>query len=107
MRRSSRARAYDKKIGFNLTVAYLESIAPEICPVFGTRLVYDCDRGNPYVASLDRIVPQLGYVKGNVQIISFLANQMKSNATADQLEQFADWVKKSPISPVIVLVGTK
>jgi hypothetical protein len=38
---------------------------------------------------LDKIIPELGYVKGNVRIISTLANTMKSNATKDQLLTFA------------------
>jgi hypothetical protein len=38
---------------------------------------------------LDKIIPELGYVKGNVRIISTLANTMKSNAIKDQLLTFA------------------
>ena len=38
---------------------------------------------------MDKIIPELGYVKGNVRIISTLANTMKSNATKDQLLTFA------------------
>ena len=48
--------------------------------------------------TLDKIIPERGYVKGNVQVISHKANSMKRNASLDELllfsrkviEQFGD-----------------
>lgn len=45
-------------------------------------------------ASLDKIIPQLGYVKGNVQVISMLANNMKSNASPAELITFSKNILK-------------
>lgn len=42
--------------------------------------------------SLDKIIPELGYVVGNIQVISKLANNMKTNASVDQLVLFSEWV---------------
>jgi hypothetical protein len=39
----------------------------------------------PSSPSIDRIRPELGYVPGNVRVISMRANQIKSNASADEL----------------------
>lgn len=36
--------------------------------------------------SLDKIIPKLGYVKGNVWVVSNKANRIKSNATIEELE---------------------
>ena len=47
--------------------------------VIGTRASSD---NSP---TLDRIVPELGYIKGNVWVICQLANRIKTNATADQI----------------------
>lgn len=53
---------------------------------FGEFKVGNYNRHSP---SLDRIDPTKGYVKGNVQIISLLGNQMKSCATEKELRTFA------------------
>lgn len=36
--------------------------------------------------SLDKIIPKLVYVKGNVWVVSNKANRIKSNATIEELE---------------------
>lgn len=72
--------------------AYVKTIAPSSCPVFHRRFV---ERGvgfSPWSPSIDKIDPKKGYVRGNVQVISMLANAMKRNATPTQLRQFAEWV---------------
>jgi hypothetical protein len=63
---------------------------PEVCPVLGFQLVVGGDSRT--CPSLDRIKPELGYVKGNIQVISYKANVMKSNATFEELRKFAEWV---------------
>jgi len=91
------ARKHGIPLGFASVMelaTYVQSIAPASCPVFGVPFA---DRGtgfNPWSPSIDKIDPTKGYVPGNIQVLSFLANCMKRDATPDQLKQFAHWVLK-------------
>ena len=76
----------------DLTVGYIESIIPECCPILGIKLEIGKGTAQPYSPSLDRIEPYLGYVQGNVQVISNRANMMKTDASWDELRAFAEWV---------------
>lgn len=81
-----------KRVGaeFNLTIEDL--IPPEFCPILGIPLIRTKGFATDGSPSVDRIIPELGYVKGNIQIISFLANKMKNSANFEQLRLFAEWV---------------
>lgn len=70
---------------------YLIEIAPPVCPVFGIPFE---KKGsfNHKSPSVDRKTPELGYVRGNLQIISMKANIMKANASEEDLVKFAKWV---------------
>ena len=83
----ARARARYDKMEFDLV---LEDInIPDVCPYMKTSFIMG---DKQFAASLDRIDSCKGYVKGNIQVISYLANRMKSNATIEQLIQFAEGV---------------
>ena len=71
---------------------------PIFCPILDIKLEFHFGQGaggKPSSPSLDRIDNTKGYIKGNVQVISHLANQMKSTATKEQLVKFADWIKSN------------
>ena len=88
---SIRSRARQKGIDFNLDLEDIKNY--NICPVFGFELKRGSDAKVSYDSpSVDRINPELGYVKGNVQVISHKANSMKQNATPQELRIFARWI---------------
>lgn len=70
---------------------YLESIAPVTCPVTGERLEHGT-KNHRALPVVDRIDNTLGYVRGNLQVISFMANAMKRDADFDTLVAFAGWI---------------
>ena len=45
--------------------------------------------------SLDRLIPSLGYISGNVFLICFRCNALKRDATVKELETVISWMKKT------------
>ncbi|CAB5155474.1 hypothetical protein UFOVP149_11 [uncultured Caudovirales phage] len=89
--KSKKGRAKASGIDFNLVLA--DVYWPTHCPVLGMELDYSqgtkANGAKPNSPSFDRIDPTKGYLTGNVIIVSQLANQIKSNASVDQLKQVA------------------
>lgn len=87
-----KSRAKLKGLDFNLDKE--DIVIPEVCPLLGISfelgIGYLCD-GSP---SVDRIDSNLGYVKGNVWVISHKANTIKSDASIDQLEMLVNNLRK-------------
>jgi hypothetical protein len=80
--RETKSRAKMKGIPFNLEREDLLPL-PVFCPVFGIKMDYTGGTDRRIRASLDRIIPDLGYTKGNVRVISFAANTAKQNGIGD------------------------
>ena len=81
----SAAKSRSKMKGREFTITLADIVIPTLCPVFLTLMV------SP---SLDRIDSSKGYVKGNVRVISKRANQLKSNATVEEMERvLADLIR--------------
>ena len=47
----------------------------------------------PIKASLDRIDPNIGYLKGNVEFVCYCVNVMKNDFTKDQMLNFIKQIK--------------
>lgn len=93
-KRDAKKRAGKKGVPFNLTREYIESILTTHCPVFNTPFQYGGNgKIKPESPALDRIVPSLGYVEGNVHIISVKANNIKSAYSAQEVMTVAKWLE--------------
>ena len=87
----AKSRAKGKGIPFDITVE--DVVIPTHCPYLGIPLTNEPDKSRPHSnPSLDRIVSSRGYVKGNVQVLSNLANRMKADATWEQLVAFSETI---------------
>ena len=88
----SRQGAKRRGLEFTISVGDLEPL-PSHCPILGLPLDYAVKGRTPQpnAASVDRVDNDLGYVPGNVRVISFRANSIKSNATLDELKALVDY----------------
>ena len=89
---SCKKRAKKGNLPFDLTIEDLE--VPEKCPILGLELKAGNDSSREISPSLDRIVPELGYVKGNIRVISLRANRLKSDASIEELEAILKYMKE-------------
>lgn len=87
-----KTRARDRNIEFNIDIE--DIYIPEFCPVLDIPLKEFKGKagGKKDSPALDRIDNSKGYIKGNIQVISHLANMMKSSATPEELLTFSKWV---------------
>ena len=84
----AKRRAKQRGLAFDLTIVDLH--VPDECPVFGLTLAWaNANRRTWSSPSLDRIDSRLGYVASNVWIVSWRANQIKSDATPKELRAVA------------------
>lgn len=90
---SARSRAKIENLPFN--IEYSDIIIPEVCPLLGIKLTLEVNPSAKNNAcestvSLDKIVPELGYIKGNIRVISYLANRIKGDVSKELLMTFAN-----------------
>jgi hypothetical protein len=88
---AAKKRAKDNCIDFDIDIN--DIILPEKCPVLGIELKFNSNKADFNSYSIDRIDNSKGYVKGNIQIISFKANTIKSSATLEEIEQVYNYMK--------------
>jgi hypothetical protein len=80
----ARSRATKKGLDFNID--YSDIIIPEKCPLLNIPLYVSDKKVGPNSPTIDRIVCEKGYVKGNVLVISHKANCAKNDLTIQELE---------------------
>lgn len=73
-------------MGRDFDIEITDIVIPDRCPIFKVPMI------GKYSPSVDRINSALGYVKGNIQVISNRANILKNNATAEELYTIANYI---------------
>ena len=81
-----------KKSGVICTITEKDIVIPEFCPILGLKLEFGEMDNRNNSPSLDRITPELGYVPGNVAVISYRANRIKNEGLAEEHRLIADWM---------------
>jgi hypothetical protein len=73
------------------------------CPIFGSSYIMGSGDKCDSSATIDRIRPELGYVKGNLQLLSSLANTIKNNASPEIIEMVGKAVQSKKNKSNIVM----
>lgn len=93
---SAKTRAKKEGIPFSLVLG--DIFIPDVCPVLGIPMhkseTFHSD-GSP---TLDRIVPSLGYTPGNICVISWRANRIKGDATLEEVEKIAQYIREKQMT---------
>ena len=90
------------KHDFDIDEEYLQLFDTDTCPILGMPI--QCNIGK-YTGqggrqhshdskSLDRVDSTKGYIKGNVQIISWRANSLKGDATLEEMVLIGKWAEQ-------------
>ena len=95
--RSAHQRASKSGLDIDLTVD--DIIIPKNCPVLGIPIAMEYRQSHshsprPNAPSLDKIDPKQGYVRGNVAIISYRANVIKKDGTAEEHLKVAEFMER-------------
>ncbi len=90
--RGCRNRAVRHAVPFCLDESDIE--LPEFCPVLGLPLRPNVDCSDDCSPTVDRLVPKIGYVRGNIAVISHRANTIKNSGTAAEHRRIADWMDR-------------
>ena len=85
--RAKRTNAQAK--GWTWDLEFGDLFWPTHCPVFGVELNYFAESRSENSPSFDQIKPSMGYVKGNVRVMSWRANRIKNDGNAEEHRQIA------------------
>ena len=105
----SAARKRGKQFDVPCTIAEEDIHIPETCPVLGIPITRGKGKWTNNSPSLDRLFPERGYIPENIAVISFRANALKKNGTAEEHRNISAWMRaqnpkekmKSPIDGYI------
>jgi len=111
---SAKSRANKKGIFFDISVD--DIVIPRLCPVFGTKLKANVGSGAVSFEALDnsptldRIDNSRGYIADNICVISLRANNLKRDATLEELRLLAFYMEnpiKLPIRDISPAINSR
>jgi len=93
---AAKNRASTKDLPYNLTLDYLVDLWDKqegVCPISKRKLDLapygEKGQVNPNAPSIDKIIPKLGYVEGNVRLVTYHINVALSEYGLEALIQLA------------------
>lgn len=88
-----------KKLCIPFSIDKNDIVIPDRCPILDIPLEKSFGKMSDNSPSLDRVIPSLGYIKGNVRVISFRANRLKSDCSIDELKKILAYMESLSETP--------
>jgi hypothetical protein len=79
--------------GLLFTLEFGDLVWPDVCPVLGIPLDYTASGRSENSVSFDQIDPGKGYVPGNVMVMSWRANRIKNDGSAEEHRRIAEFME--------------
>lgn len=89
-----RKKANAIRVGYDWSVSFGELSWPTHCPILGLELDYYAESRKESSPSFDRLDNTRGYEKGNVIVLSWRANRIKNDGTAEEHRKIAEFLDK-------------
>ena len=83
------------KTGYEWNLDYSDISWPTHCPILGLELDYFAETRKENSVSFDRVDTNLGYIKGNVHIISWRANRIKNDGSLEEHKKIVCYLEKT------------
>lgn len=95
---SARERAKKQGVPFSIEIDHIK--IPPKCPALGIELRVNKGGGSfsDNSPTLDKIIPEKGYVPGNIVVMSWRANRLKCDGTPEELLSVASFVSSTQSS---------
>lgn len=93
--RSAKQRANKQNKEFTISVDDIK--IPTYCPILGIPLIINKKQHKFDSPSIDRIDNSKGYTKENIAVISYRANQLKSNGTLLELSAIVNYMESHKV----------
>lgn len=85
------ARAHAQNKGLDIDITVENITIPAKCPVLGIPLFFTEGKRTRNTPTLDRIDNSKGYTRGNVVVVSWRANDLKKDATLQELQRISQF----------------
>jgi hypothetical protein len=92
------AKRRAQKEGLAFDIEESDIICPKFCPVLGIEMQVGIGFRSDASPSLDKIIPELGYTKGNICVISYRANRFKSDASIEEIRKLLAFLENKIIT---------
>lgn len=88
-----------KKHGLPFDLVWADIKIPDVCPVLGIPIIMEEGQRSWNSPSIDRLVPERGYTKENIRVISMRANTLKSDAAISEIRAVLEYMEANGCKP--------